>query len=69
MLLPDNLEIDPRLEDLAQRQGMYSFFRKSADGVRLWANHFSPLDQLQAIPVPESWCEFFTFYLLNPSKF
>jgi hypothetical protein len=69
MLLLDNLEIDPGFEDVAKRHGMQSSYEKNVDGVRLWANHFSPLGQLQGIPIPKSWCDFFTFYLLNPSKF
>jgi hypothetical protein len=42
MLLPDNLEVDPGFVDFAHRQGVHALHGNNADGVRLWAKHFSP---------------------------
>jgi hypothetical protein len=66
VLLPKNLDVDPRMMDYGLRQGVNV---KHADGVRLWAKNFAPFGQLEGVRVPNSWCDFFTFSFLNPSKF
>jgi hypothetical protein len=66
VLLPENLDVDPGLVDYCLRQELNV---KHVDGVRLWAKKFAPFGQLEGILVPDSWCDFFTFFLLNPTKF
>jgi hypothetical protein len=66
VLLLKNLNVDPGLVDYGLRQELHG---KHADGVKLWGKSFAPFGQLEGVPVPESWRDFFTFFLLNPTKF
>jgi hypothetical protein len=66
VLLPENLDVDPGLVDYGLRQELNV---KHADGVRIWVKNFYPFGQLEGIPVQTPDVIFFTFFLLNPTKF
>jgi hypothetical protein len=63
VLLSQNLEVDPGMLDYGLRKVSIV---KHTNGVRLWAKNFAPFGQLEGIPVPDSWCDFFTFFCLIP---
>jgi hypothetical protein len=55
VLLPDTLDIDPGLEEVIERNGINQWRPKdNAEGTRLWARHFAPLDSSRGIQVPRS---------------
>jgi hypothetical protein len=70
MLLPETLDIDPGLAATKKITHIQAHNHKqSADGVRIWVKHFSPLCLENGIQIPNAWCDFFTMSLMNPSRF
>jgi hypothetical protein len=70
VLLLESLDVDPGLENFLGNFNRDQWASKyNADGVRLFANHFAPLDHTEGIQIPSSWNDFFTISLLNPNRF
>jgi hypothetical protein len=66
-LLPDNLDIDPGLEEFINGHSTSQWkLHDSAEGTRLRAKHFASLGSSKGIEVPRSRKDFFTNVPLHP---
>jgi hypothetical protein len=53
-----------------QRSKFFIVKKPRADEIRLWAKHFAPINDNDAVVnIPKSWSGFFTKSLLTPDHF
>jgi hypothetical protein len=69
VLLPDTLEVDPGFMALQNECYGRQNNLQNADGIRLWAKHFSLLNSSDGIDILRCWSDFFTKALLDPNSF
>lgn len=63
-------DIDQVFESLTHSEAIVPWVnRQKADGIRLWAKHFTPIGSQGNINIPIEWADFFTLLLLSPSHF